>query len=375
MSLAIAGADRMTDRSPADLTAVVTNASAAAVTVHVQADAGRNPARVAKSSSELAHAADGNTISVQVNASSSTLVYVQVKALDPVRRGKVSVAVIATVHPALTEAKGKKTSSTQVVATRELTADLAGAGLLPAAVSGGATLLVPGVLAVWASLQVWVIDRRRLGVPTPNAAESLWDNKLWLLLGVLVSLASVWAYSTWFGQDDLLDTYRWLDLVRLSIGTAFSAAVLSGLTLFGYRRWRPPINKFSDPWKVLQAAAKYKDQFDREVYEASDGVFGLLVHHDRGLVVLTPPICFNRPDELVEYSNARNLKAAVEAIKVAKKAAKKNHAAEPFDGRWGLTAAEAVTGPWVSKPVVIAAKPPAPRAAVRILGFGCRAEE
>ncbi|OKJ10563.1 hypothetical protein AMK21_30225 [Streptomyces sp. CB00316] len=79
----------------------------------------------------------------------------------------------------------------------------------------------------------------------------------------------------------------------------------------------------------------------------SEGRFGLLVHHDRGAVVLTPQIHFAKPDRLiqivqkeVETEGSGDLKAA--ALEAATNST--------FDGSYGA----ALGSEWISHPMVIA---------------------
>ncbi|MGX1266871.1 hypothetical protein [Streptomyces phaeoluteigriseus] len=352
----------MTDRSPADLIAVLTNSSDRSVSVSLRADAGRNPARTAISSEALDDAKDGDATDVAIAARKSALVFVQVRAGEPVRRGKVAVVVTATVTREVgrTPQGAGEEQLGQVTVSRELNAERAGSDLLPAALGGGAALLLPGVLAVWACLQVWVYDRRRLGVNIPSASTLLWDNKLWWLCGVLVSLAAIWIYSAAFGQDDLLDTYRWLDLAWVSVGSLLAAFVASSLALLYYRhRRRRLITSTSTPAEIVEAAHQYKNTYEREVYEVVDGVHGLLVHRDLDAIVLTPPITFEGPDAVTRANRNKDLAAATQAIKAAK-------GDDAFDGGW---ATDVAGKRWIGEPAVIPSKPPAGRP-VALLWFG-----
>ncbi|MGW2892909.1 hypothetical protein ACWDDN_47985 [Streptomyces griseoruber] len=362
VSLDLKGSDRVTDRSPADLVAVLTNSGDRSVSVSLRANAGRNPARTAISSEALDDAKDADATDVAIAARESALVFIQVRAAEPVRRGKVAVVVTATVTRGVgrTSQGAREEQLGQVTASRELDAERAGSDLLPAALGGGAALLLPGVLAVWACLQVWVYDRRRLGVDIPSASTLLWDNKLWWLCGVLVSLAAIWIYSAAFGQDDLLDTYRWLDLAWVSAGSLLAAFVASSLALLAYRHGRRPrITSTSTPTKVIEAAHQYKNTYEREVYEVADGVHGLLVHRDLDAIVLTPPITFEGPDAVTQANRNKDLAAATQAIKDAK-------GDDAFDGGW---ATDVAGKRWIGEPAVISNKPPA-GGPVALLWFG-----
>lgn len=346
MSLDLKGADRVTDRSPADLIAVLTNNGGRSISVSLQAEAGRNPTRTASSSELLDDAKDGGSTDVDIAARESALVFVRVRAGEPVRRGKVAVVVTATVTRKVDQtAQGAKNEQLgHVTVSRELNAERAGSDLLPTALGGGAAILLPGVLAVWACLQVWVYDRRRLGVNMPSASTLLWDNKLWWLCGVLVSLAAIWIYSAAFGQGDLLDSYRWLDLAWVSVGSLVAAFAASLLALLYYRRRRRPlITSTSTPAEIIEAAYQYKNTYKREVYEVAEGVHGLLVHRDLDAIVLTPPISFEGPDAVTEANRSKDLAAATQAIKGAK-------GDDAFDGDW---AADVAGKQWIGEPTSI----------------------
>ncbi|WP_331729234.1 hypothetical protein OG592_43530 (plasmid) [Streptomyces avidinii] len=369
VSLVLSGADGITDRSPANLTAVVTNDSERAVVVEVRADAGNNHVRVARSTAGARAVETGKSVSVKMAPHTSELVFIEVRTQKPVRRGKAALVVIATVRPAAAATTKPKAPtakptppSSDPVVTRELNVELAGSDLLVLGI--GSALIVPGLLAVWAALQVWVHDRRQLGLH-PNAASIIWANKLWLLGAAFVSILAVWAYATLFGQADLLDTYTWRDLVLVSVGSAIAAAVLSALVVAVYRFRKHRITGSSRPWDVLRAAAQYDGAlFERPVYATSDDParLGLLVHRDGEAVVLTPPIRFSGPDSLVAIYGKekpdRHLQDAVRVIKRSKPA-------ETFEASFLDDPADR----WVSGPTVVVDPHPFARPPESILKF------
>ncbi|MFI6447849.1 hypothetical protein [Kitasatospora sp. NPDC050543] len=329
VSLVLSGADRMTDRSPADITAVVTNPGDIEVEVDVSADAGRHEARVATKTANLGDKKTSNTVTLKVAPHSAALAFVEVRARQPTRLERAAVVVMAAVRPAAPRPVGPTAQPSpparpsDPVATRELKVELAGSDLLPGVLGLGSILIVPGLLAVTAALAVWVRDRRKLGQrPRPELASILWGNKLWLLGAGVASLVTMWLYAL-SGQGDLLDAWSWRDLVVVSVGGAAVSAVLSALVVWVYRRHKPRINSQSSPLDVLRAAARKDGSlFERPVYETSDQPprCGLLVHEDAGATVLAPPIRFSGPDELVTLwrnTQSRRLKAAISVIKNA----------------------------------------------------------
>lgn len=310
----------MTDHSPAELTAAVTNSSGSAVTVDLHADAGRNSVKVAAAHSDLA-SAKKNSIVVKVAAQSSQLVFIEVRPLEPIRRGKSALTVVATPrHPAV-QKESKKPSDPLVI--KEITVEMAGADLFPSFAQIGSAILVPGVLAVAAALQVWALDRRRLGLRY-NAAAIMWDNKLWLLAALVISLVAVWLSTALFDRNDLLDAFSWWDLLLVSLGSAVAGAALSAVVLFAYRLRKRLISENSSPWDVLRAAARSGGPaFERPVFSTGgeQPLHGILVHHDGEASVLTPPVRVSGPDGLVNLcdlpqdDSRRTLKRAVKEIK------------------------------------------------------------
>ncbi|WP_331736419.1 hypothetical protein OG426_54510 (plasmid) [Streptomyces canus] len=322
VSLEVKGSDRLTDHSPADLTAVVSNSSDITVRVDVRADAGRNEVRIAQKHSDLSRVEAGKPVLVQVAPQSSELVFIEIRARKPVRPGKTAVVVIATPRPLPSKHAHSKTPADPAV-TRELKVELAGTELLPGLVQIGSAVIVPGLFSVAAALQVWVYDRRRLGLEA-NAASIMWANKLWLLAATAISLAAAWVSTAWFHRPDLLDAFSWSELWAVTVVSCLSAAGLAKIALWMFRLRRPIVTESSSPWDVLRAAARHDGPaFERPVYSTpgDQPLFGLLVHHDGGVTALTAPIKISGPDELVDLCSLpkgdekRDLKEAVKIIK------------------------------------------------------------
>jgi hypothetical protein len=90
-------------------------------------------------------------------------------------------------------------------ATKERAA--ASADILPGLPGVGSVVVIPGLVAIWATLTVLHRDRRQLGLATGTAGSQIWDNKLWLLAAAAVSLVAAMLYSV-AGFADLLDPTR-----------------------------------------------------------------------------------------------------------------------------------------------------------------------
>ncbi|MFJ4980813.1 hypothetical protein ACIP6X_36830 [Streptomyces coeruleorubidus] len=352
VSLLLSGAQGMTDRSPAELTVVVGNQSAQIETIRVYVDAGHHDAWIATTESALSDRRHKKTVQFSVAPHSAHLAYIQVKATDPVRRGKAAVVVRAHLMGA--EVVGNPGPPEQI-ATRELAVDLAGSDLLAGTLAGGgaaAAILLPGIFAVAAWLQVWVWERRKLELATRNAAQTIWEEKWLLLVAVIVSFIAAWFYEV-ASDRDLLDAYTLLDLLWVTITAAAGSAALSALALGCYRLYRPRITGGSPPRKVLRAANRYDRRVTCEVYLDSEGHQGLLVHRELGGVfVLTPPIRFSTPGSLWRANREANfnLGMAVEAVDNAS-------AKDPFDGSYATTRDD----PWIMEPIAIERPQPAPQ--------------
>ncbi|MFI0910510.1 hypothetical protein [Streptomyces abikoensis] len=206
--------------------------------------------------------------------------------------------------------------------SRDLNIELAGTELLPGLVKIGSAIAVPGLLAVIAALQMWVLDRRKLGLQK-NAASIMWANKLWLLAAVAISLAAAWVSTNWFHRVDLLDAFSWLDLWLVAASSGVAAAALTWITLRVFRIYKPLITEDSSPLDVLRAAARHGPHFERLVYSTSgdNPLYGILVHRDGEATVLTAPIVFSGPSELEDLCSIpkgderRHLKQAIKAIR------------------------------------------------------------
>ncbi|MER6309279.1 hypothetical protein [Streptomyces sp. NPDC001657] len=271
--------------------------------------------------------------------------------------------MVVGAHLAGAEVNGSSGPPDQI-ATRELTVDLAGSNLLSGTLSGAGAataILLPGIFAVAAWLQVWVWDRRKLELNKFNAAKTIWEEKWLLLVAVIASFIASWLYDVVSGRD-LLDAYTLLDLLWVTIMAAAGSAALSTLALGCYRLWRPRITRSSEPRKVLKAAQKYRTQVTREVYLTPDGHRGLLVHRELGGgVVLTPPIRFSRPQGLWAANREPNFD-----LKIAMNAVDEASSDDAFDGTYAATAADQ----WIMEPTALKEPNPAPRQApVKIISY------
>ncbi|GAA3158877.1 hypothetical protein GCM10010531_07800 [Blastococcus jejuensis] len=287
-ALALVGNTRLTDASPADLVAVVTNSGETAATVTVRADAGGHVVRLAAGDDDVSAARAGEPIELTVGPRATALVQVRVEAQRPLRRGAAGLVVTATSET------DDGAGPVDAVATREIDVALA-ADELPGVLGVGSIVVVPGLVAVWALLTVLTRDRRRIGLAPPAVGKRIWDDKLWMLAAVTVSLAAAWLYAL-VGAADLLDTYTVSDIVVVSVTCGLLAAGGAALRVWWHRRAVPAVTPTSSPLAVLGAAAKADPALDRPVYRDTGGACGLLVHTDGEAMVLTPPVEYMEMD-------------------------------------------------------------------------------
>ncbi|HEX9992981.1 MAG TPA: hypothetical protein VGB14_08650 [Acidimicrobiales bacterium] len=265
-TIAIVGNTRLTERSPADLQVVVTNAGDTTAEVELTADAGDHTATLERTS-------------LSVAPRSAERVGLTVEADDELRRGAVGVVVRA-------EVAGDGTQD--VVATRELEVALA-ADALPGPLGVGSMLVLPGLVALLAFFEVRASDRRRIGARHPGA-KAVWDDKTWILLGGIVSLAAAAVYTLVAGRD-LLDVYELSDIAVLTIVVGALGAGAALVANWQHRRDVPAVVETSPVTDVLRAAARSSGSVTRRRYKVGDR-YGLLVQRDGAALVLSPPICF-----------------------------------------------------------------------------------
>ncbi|WP_157852765.1 hypothetical protein RFN58_19965 [Streptomyces iakyrus] len=328
--------------------------------------AGHHEAWIAAKPSALEKKPRKKALRLEIAPGSVTLSYINVQAKYPVRRGKSAVVVSATP----VDAKSNKTiGAPTAVATREINVDLAGNNLLTGTLAGvgaAAAIVIPGIFALAAWLQIWVYDRRRLGLEGKNAAETIWEDKWMLLFAVIISFLAAWIYDLTSGRD-LLDAYTLLDLLWVTLMASLGGGALSWLSLVAYRWKRPRIVRSSEIREVLRAAEKYNTRVERDVYAAPNDEKGVLLHRERGnIAILIPPIEFTGPDALWEASKASdfNMKNAIDAVG-------KETSSDPFNGTYAVD--QEVN--WVRAPVAVVDPQPASEpASQKIIYYGSRPE-
>jgi hypothetical protein len=326
-SLTLTGNTRLTDSSPADLVAVISNAGDASADVSVRATAGQHVVLLAPEGEDVAQAAPDEPLAMTVPARQSAVVLVQVQAEEPLRRGSTALVITATVRAP------KGAPPVDVTASRDLDVALS-ADILPGLLGVGSVVVIPGLVAVWATLTVLHRDRRRLGLVTPTAGSQIWENKLWLLVAAAVSLVAAMLYSV-AGFADLLDTYTLSDIALLSVASGLIGAMGAGIAVWWHRRTKPAIVPTSDPLAVLRAAEREDDKVSRIVYRTPNGKLGLLVQTDRDSVVLAPPVEYTEVD-MPESVGEESLSGAITAIddEIRKKMDPEQHVRFLVDGRY-----------------------------------------
>ncbi|MEU4744736.1 hypothetical protein AB0G02_30330 [Actinosynnema sp. NPDC023658] len=96
-SLTLAGNTRLSDRSPADVLAIITNPGDAQVDGEVRAAAGGHDVRLAAAATAVSQAPVGTPLRISVPAHGTAIVFVQVTANAPLRRGVAPVVVTAAL--------------------------------------------------------------------------------------------------------------------------------------------------------------------------------------------------------------------------------------------------------------------------------------
>lgn len=284
--MTLTGSTTMTESSPAFVSVIVDNSSDSPISVALRAEAAENDVRLAPEGDDVGRAVVGAPVDLTVPGHQSAVVSVQVESRPPVRRGTVGLIISATIRE-----KGSAASFT-IVASRDLTVTLS-TDALPGAIGIGSILLLPGLLAVWAFLAVLQWDRRRIGVKTTSVSAIMWQDKLWLVAALAVSLLAAAIYSA-LGFLNLFDTYTMQDVVKVGAACGMVGAGAAALVVLAHRRRIKAINRDSSALDVIEAAAKFDgNTVSRETYRTPGGELGILVHEDRGELVLTPPIFCN----------------------------------------------------------------------------------
>lgn len=357
LSVALTGADRLTDRSPGDLVAIITNTSDTAMTTELHAIVG-DRYRIRITDPEINK---DNTV-IDVASHSSTVIFMKVEVKSPLRREKAAVVVFARGHPIGNPPKQIKNWTANAVATRELSVEWGGGDLFSIPTGGSGTalaLVLPGLLAVASWLKVWDRDRTRMGLPSQQPQVTMWENKWLLVVSVALSFAAAWSYKLLFGVD-LLDTVTLLDLCKVIAGSFVAALTLAWLVNLLYR-WRKPripdlsLNGIPERKAILRAANQNDSNVKREVYVVGDRR-GIFVHRDRGAHVLTPPIGFSVPTTLKEANETAGFDLA-KALNAIENAA----GGQTFDGHYAQEPAwlDTPTGDmkWITSPVAVVAPP------------------
>jgi hypothetical protein len=287
VTMSIAGNTRLTDASPADLVAVLSNAGPERVRIALRGSAGQHDVRIAAEGDDVALSDPGGVLEVEVPSDGAAVVQVRVEADGPVRRGSAALVLTADVSTSQ--------SSYVVTATQTLDTSLS-TDVLPGIVGLGSVLFVPGLVAVWVWLAVRSREERRRGLAPASPASKIFDNKLWLLVAAAISVAAATAYSA-VGFTDLFDTYALWDIVQLSLVCGVVSLVVATVVVAVQGRGVPTLDKDLDPRVTLEEAAAFSPSNERAVYKTADGKHGLLVKTIEGdTLVLSPPIWFTELD-------------------------------------------------------------------------------
>ncbi|MGN7150372.1 hypothetical protein ACTHQ6_15415 [Arthrobacter sp. SAFR-179] len=288
VAVTVTGNTILSDTSPADLLVVAENKGDAVAKVTLRAFAGQNSVRLAQQDGDIAKAATGTTLTMSILANSSSSALLRVEAKPPLRRGSASAVITAEVESG--------SEHYEVVNTTLLTTSLA-ADALPAVLGVSSALFIPGFLGVWSFLYVWIRDRRRVGVPAPDALEQIWKNK-WLLIAAAGFSLVIAVVVGWLGIAYLFDTYSIGEILKVSIGTAVLGLLAGWLTVQSHRRKVQLINVDAAPLDVVRASAKADASTQRKIYQGTDGRKGLFVHNDRDEVIVAPQIAMTNMGEV-----------------------------------------------------------------------------
>jgi hypothetical protein len=289
VQVTLSGDNTITDTSPATDIAVLQNLVDDPVTVILTASAGSNVVRLAPLNGQPSRTAVPGPLKLHLQPNTAASIVLQTTGHPPLSRGDVPLVLTAVTT-------GADGVASEVIAAKDLQVSLA-ADLLPAPLGVGSVVLVPGLVAIWAIVAVYQRDRRRIGLQTSSAAAQVWDNKILLVVAILISVVAASVYR-FLGFGDVWGAPRLSDVIILSAASAVVGGLVMDLVLFLRRIGTPAVSPRSEPLDVLRAAARAENSIARQVYRSTDGLRGLLVHMDLGAFVLTPPIQYADVDDI-----------------------------------------------------------------------------
>jgi hypothetical protein len=312
----LSGGPSMTDVSPATLVALIQNLSPYRVNADVAVSAGRNKAGL----SERANDEDlgTQTLCIQLAPLQIRRLYVTAKASGRVRKGTASifvdVAAARAAHAAPNaDCPAEPTLQTQyVTVSREVDVDMVASGVIPSILGVSSAAFLPGFAFVLGGLMVRRWDLGRVQRQSAGLWQDVWDNKLWLLVAALLSLVISFFAATLL-DINLFDAFDWWDLGLLVAGSFVGGLLISAVEVAVHRSRVPLINEKSDPSAVAAAAVSNGRGTSAPTYLAVGDRRGLLVHRDRGLLLLTPQVHYSSPAEIVDAGTWREKKGYVEA--------------------------------------------------------------
>lgn len=304
-TLTLTGGGKMTDSSSVELRARLVNISNLAIHVGVVVSAGRHEATVSTTAGSESTA---RSVGVDISPGESKDVFVRAQGGKRVKTETASVYVDATVTADGAEA-------THLSAAKDVEVSMAGSDLLPNALGVGSALLVPGLVGMWAFLDVRRKDRKDRGLEATPTAKEMWDDKIWLLAGALLSVGAIYVAAPILGVN-LLDEFNLKDLLVITAGTTLVAALVSFGVVLLQRRGATSVTVETNEIDVLGAAAKADGAYIREKYETSDKKVGLLVRKQGDAYVLMPQILYSRPAHR-DAADHNDLAAALAVIKAA----------------------------------------------------------
>lgn len=316
ISLTLVGNTRVTEASPADLTAVIGNLTDAEIEVTLTGHAGIHSVAFAEPSGDD-YAAGPAVVTLPPHA--TVPVPVEVEAGGLLRRGKVGVAVTA----AATAGEGP---ARVVTVTRELDVELAAVSLFPEAFGVGGAVLLPGV----AALLVWLYcirkDQLKLGADVPPATRQLSDNKGLILLAAPISIMAAYVHAHLFDVD-IIDTPNLTHITVVGAEAAVVVFLVARVAVWWHRQSVPLVTSESSVLDVLTAAGAASEDNRRAAFETADKKVGLLVHRDRGLIVLAPQISYEFPGDVRDGLKGQGLAGAAAEARAATPE-------DPFDGKF-----------------------------------------
>lgn len=320
-TLTLSGGGTMTEQSAVEIRARITNTSNRPISVDLTASAGRHEATVSATAGQDSNA---HSLPLKLAAGESDDVFVRAIGGERVRRETATVYVDAIATAAGVE-------PTHLSASKDVTVEMAGSDLLPSALGVGSALLVPGLLGVWAFLEVRRKDRKDRGLPSLPTAQLMWEDKILLLAAAAVSLLAIYAAEPVLDVN-LLDAFNPKDLLLVTVVVGGLGALVSGILVLTRRHGAPVITANTDVEKTLRAAAAADSHYQREKYLTGDGKHGLLVRKDSDGYVLMPQVVYSRPEHRAAF-DADDLREALKVI-----------TADHFNGRFTEDAA------WISAP-------------------------